>query len=261
VKTVWQELTELYRYREMLRNLTARELRARYKGSFLGFLWTFVHPLLMLIVYTVVFSYVLRIRQDNYAMFLFVGLLPWQYHVQSLTIGSSCLVQNAGLIKKIYFPRSVLPLSTVYANLVNYLLGLVILVPALLLSGVRLTPAVLAFPVVVALQTVLVTGFTLLVAVGNVYFRDLQHLVSVLTNLWFFMTPVFYGLEMVPARLRPVFLLNPVTPLIEAYRAIFLLGRWPHWLSLGAVALGATLLALIGLVIFVRAQRRLTEEL
>ncbi len=258
---LWQEFAEIYRYREMLRNLVARDLRARYKGSLLGFLWTFVHPLLMLAVYTFVFSFVLRIGGENFAMFLFVGLLPWQFHVQSLTIGSTCLVDNANLLKKIYFPRSVLPLATVYANLVNYLLTLIVLVPALLLSGIALTVAVSAFPLVVAVQTVLVTGFTLLFAIGNVYFRDLQHLVTVLVNLWFFLTPVFYGLEMVPASLRPVFLLNPVTPLIEAYRAIFLFGRWPHWPSLGAVALAGTAFALVSMAVFVYAQRRLAEEL
>jgi ABC-2 type transport system permease protein len=261
MKPVWHELAELYRYREMLRNLMARELRARYKGSLLGFLWTLVHPLLMLVVYTLVFYHVLQIRQDNFAMFLFVGLLPWQYHVQSLTIGSTSLVQNASLLKKIYFPRSILPLATVGANLANYLLSLVVLIPALLLSGVTLTVALSAFPLVVVIQTVLVAGLTLLVAIGNVYFRDLQHLVSVLVNLWFFVTPVFYGLELVPEKLRPVFMLNPVTTLIEAYRAIFLHGRWPHWPALGAVGVVGAVLALASMAIFVRAQRRVAEEL
>ena len=116
---MWQELKEIYLYREMLRNLVARELRARYKGSFLGFLWTFLNPLLMLVVYSIVFSFVMRVQVEKYTMFLFVALLPWNYLSQSVLQSAASLVQNANLVKKIYFPRAVLPLSVVAANMVN----------------------------------------------------------------------------------------------------------------------------------------------
>lgn len=150
---VWQQLKELYLYREMLRNLVAKELRARYKGSVLGFFWTFAHPLLMLTVYSVVFSFVMRVKVENYAMFLFAALLPWNYLAQSMIQSSGSFIHNAGLVKKIYFPRAVLPLSVVFANLINYCLGLCVLLPALLLFKIKLTAALLAFPVVLALQT------------------------------------------------------------------------------------------------------------
>ncbi|MBC7107109.1 MAG: ABC transporter permease, partial [Firmicutes bacterium] len=112
---MWQQIAEIYAYREMLRNLVARELRARYKGSVLGFLWTFFNPLFMLVVYSAVFSHVMRVQVENYAMFLFVALLPWNYFAQSVQQAAASLVQNAGLVKKIYFPRAVLPLAVVLA--------------------------------------------------------------------------------------------------------------------------------------------------
>lgn len=245
----------------MLLNLVAKELRARYKGSVLGFFWTFFNPLLMLIVYSVVFSFLMRSTIKNYAMFLFVALLPWNYLANSILQGAVCLVHNASLIKKVYFPREVLPLSVVLANLVNYLLSLFILVPALLIFRVKLTAAVLAFPVILALQTLLVTGITLLVSVGNVYFRDLQHIMGVLLTVWFFLTPVIYPSEMVPWELQKFFALNPAGPIIEAYRDVFFYGRWPDWGHLGYLTLASIVFFFLSLYIFDRLQRAVAEEI
>lgn len=258
---MWQRMKEIYLYREMLLNLVAKELRARYKGSVLGFFWTFFNPLLMLIVYSIVFSFVMRSSIKNYAMFLFVALLPWNYLANSVLQGAASLVQNASLIKKVFFPREVLPLSVVLANLVNYILSLFILVPALLIFKVKLTAALLAFPVVLGLQTLLVTGITLLVAVGNVYFRDLEHITGVLVTVWFFLTPVLYSPEMMPQEARKFFALNPAAPLIEAYREIFFYGRWPDWGHLGYLALASTAFLFFSLYIFDRLQRAVVEEI
>lgn len=142
---MWHQIREVYFYREMLKNLVSKELRARYKGSVLGFLWTFFNPLLMLIVYSVVFSFIMRIETENYAMFLFVALLPWNFLSSSIMQGAASLVQNGSLIKKIYFPREILPLSIVIANLINYLLSLFILIPALIFFKIKITPAILSF--------------------------------------------------------------------------------------------------------------------
>lgn len=261
MRLILEELGDLYRYRAMLQNMVATHLRSRYKGSVLGFLWTFVNPLMMLVVYSVVFSLVLRSSQENYAIFLFVGLLPWYYHAQSLQMGVGCLVQSAGLVKKVYFPRSILPLSIVFGNMMNFLFGLVILVPALLLSGVTPSPSWAAFPVVLASHTLMVLALALLFSVGNVYFRDLEHTLGVAINMWFFLTPILYTLDIVPERMRWPFLLNPLTPIVESYRDVLLHGRWPDWVLLGWLSVGFAGFLLVCLAVFVRAQRRVAEEL
>ncbi|MEW6447341.1 MAG: ABC transporter permease [Bacillota bacterium] len=258
---MWQQIKEIYLYREMLRNLVSKELRARYKGSVLGFFWTFANPLLMLIVYSVVFSFVMRIQVENYAMFLFVALLPWNYLAQSTVQSAASLVQNHGLIKKIYFPRAVLPLSIVFANLTNYALGLFVLVPALLFFHIKLTPALLAFPAIVVLQTLLVVSVGLLIAVATVYFRDLEHITNILITVWFFLTPVLYPADLVPERFRSAYLLNPAAVLVDSYRAIFFYGRWPDWNSLAQLAPVLLALLLISFVIFERLQRAVAEEI
>lgn len=260
VKELLSRLREIYAYREMLINLVAKELRARYKGSILGFLWTFLNPLLMLIVYSIVFSFITRSNIKNYAMFLFVALLPWNYLSTSLLQGAGSLVHNANLIKKVYFPREVLPLSVVLANLVNYLLGLFILIPALLVFRVRLTSALLAFPLVLLAETFLVAALALLVSVGNVYFRDLEHITGVFLTMWFFLTPVLYPPDIIPESVRTVFALNPMTPLITAYRDVFFNGVWPDMEMLGVLTLGYFLLFLGSLVAFERWQRGVAEE-
>ena len=256
-----EELRALYRYREMLRNLVARELRARYKGSVLGFLWTFVNPLMMIMVYTFVFSTVLKTDQEYFSLFLFVGLLPWNYTIQSVLQGAAVMVQNANLVKKVYFPRVLLPLSVVITNLVNYLLSLLILLPALLVGKGVIPATAVAFPVVLLVQTLLLMGLVMLLSIGNVYFRDLEHITAVVTNLWFFLTPIFYSMELVPTHLRTVFLANPMTLIIESYRSILFVGEWPNWLQLGILA-GCSLVFLVGsFLVFQRAQRWSAENL
>ncbi|NPV26676.1 MAG: ABC transporter permease [Firmicutes bacterium] len=258
---MWQRFKEIYQYREMLRNLVAKELQARYKGSVLGFLWTFFNPLLMLIVYSLVFSYVMRMNIENYTMFLFVALLPWNYLANSVLQGASSLVQNAGLVKKVYFPREVLPLAILCTNLVNYVLSLFILIPALLVFKVKITMTVMAFPAVLIVETVFVAGLVLLVAVANVYFRDLEHITGVFMSAWFFLTPVLYPTSLVPEEVRSIFTLNPVAPLMEAYRDIFFYGNWPDWASLGRLGIESLILFVISLVVFDRLQRSVAEEI
>lgn len=258
---MWQRIKEIYAYREMLKNLVSKELRARYKGSVLGFLWTFFNPLLMLIVYSFVFSYVMRSGIENYPMFLFVALLPWNYLSTSIMQGASSLVQNGSLIKKVYFPREVLPLSIVLANLVNYILSLLILIPALLLFKIRLTWSLLAFPLVLMIETFFVISLTLLVSVGNVYFRDLEHITSVFMTAWFFLTPVAYSIETVPPEAMRFFSLNPAAHIIEAYRDIFYEGIWPDWKNLLYVGLGCLILLFMSLLTFQRWQKNIAEEI
>ena len=256
-----KRILECLAYREMLKNLTVRELQVRYKGSVLGFLWTFFNPLLLLVVYSIVFSFIMKSNIEPYPMFLFVALLPWNFMANSVLQGSLSLVQNAGLIKKVYFPRVVLPLSAAFANLINYVLSLAILIPALLLFKVKLSWALLSFPVVLFVETVLVIGLAVLVAVLNVYFRDLEHIIGVLMSVWFFLTPIIYPMDFVPKEARVYFSVNPMTPLIEAYRAIFFYGMWPDWRALGYCAAGFVIFLVVSFSVFDRLQRNVAEEL
>lgn len=258
---MFQHLKELYSYREMFKNLVAKELRARYKGSILGFLWTFINPLMMLVVYSIVFSFVMRSNIEHYSMFLFVGLLPWTYFQTSVIMGNSSIVGNANLIKKIYFPRAILPLAVVASNLINYILCLFILIPALLVFNIKLTVALTAFPFVLLVQTLVVIALTLLVAAANVYFRDLEHITGVLMMAWFFLTPILYTTSMVPEEAKPYFTLNIMTPVIEAYQAIFYYGQFPDFASLGRMAVLFTVILVCSLALFYRLQKAFAEEL
>jgi len=258
---LFQQIKELYAYREMLKNLVAKELRARYKGSVFGFLWTFFNPLLVLVVYSIVFSFVMRVQMERYPLFLFVGLLPWNYLATSAQMGVASIVAGGGLIKKTYFPREVLPLSVVLANLVNYVLSLLILIAALLIVKIPLTLALLAFPVILLVQTFLVAGLTFLLAAANVYFRDLEHITGVVIMAWFFCTPILYPLEMVPAEIKGLFLLNPMVPVIKAYQDIFFYGQFPDWTALGSFAAGAVMFFLLSLEVFRRLQRNFAEAI
>lgn len=254
-------LKEIFAYREMLKNLVSKELRARYKGSFFGFLWTFFNPLLLLIVYSAVFSFVMRVEVENYAMFLFVGLLPWTFFAASLQMGASSIIANANLVKKIYFPRELLPLSVVLSNLVNFVLSLVILIPALLVFGIAVKASIIVYIIILAIQFSLVLGFTLLVSSLNVYFRDLEHILGVALTGWFFLCPIVYPETLVPDNFYNLYYYgNPMTPLVIAYRDIFYNGVFPEWNSLLYVFCYALVILIIGVISFRKLQKSFAEE-
>jgi len=258
---MWQRFKEIIEYREMLRNLVHKELRARYKGSALGFMWTFFHPLLLLVIYSFVFSFVMRVQMENYSLYLFTGLLPWTFHVTSLTMGTNAIVSNSNLITKIYFPREILPLSIVLANMVNYLLALPILIGALIYLDWDMGPSLLVFPLVLLIQALMLTGLTLIVSALNVFFRDLEHLLSVLLTGWFFLCPIVYPISMIPKEYIGIYTsFNPVTPLIIAYTDIFYYSRIPNWNNLLTITGFSIAIFVIGFIIFNHLQKSFAEE-
>lgn len=254
-------IRELYQYREMLKNLVAKELRQRYKGSVLGFLWTFLNPLLMLVIYSIVFSTIMRINIKNYSMFLFVGLLPWTFFSTSVLISAGSIVNNANLIKKIYFPREVLPIAVTFTGLINYLLSLLILIPALIVFKIKITAAVFVLPLIIVLQLMMVLGFAFLVSSLNIYFRDLEHILGVFMTAWFYITPIIFPLQMVPEKFLWLVNLNPVAPLMLAYQDIFYYGVFPKWQSLTYVLLFSLAILFAGIIIFGRLKRNFAEEI
>lgn len=255
-------LKEIYAYREMIYSLVRKDLRGRYKGSLLGFFWTFLNPLLQLIVYTIVFSTIMRMGIEKYYLFLFVALIPWIFFSTSVTGGSSCIIAQQSLVTKIYFPREVIPIAHVTGAFVNMLYCFIIVFIVVFVAGVRINPlAVLCLPVIMIIQYILALGIAMLVSAVTVYFRDLEHILGIITMAWMYLTPVIYPIDMVPEKYYTIFMLNPMTPITIAYRKILYYGTIPEMGTLlQGLGLGVMVL-IIGLLAFNSLKRHFAEEL
>lgn len=255
-------MKELYNYREMIKSLVKKELRGRYKGSFLGFLWTFVNPLLQLLVYSVVFSVIVKMGIDNYSMFLFVALVPWIFFSSSITSGSTVILQQQDLVKKIYFPREILPISYVTSCFVNMIFSFMIIFAVIFVGnyGVNLK-ALLYLPAVMAVEYVLTLGFTFITSSLTVYFRDLEHILNIFSMAWMYLTPILYTPEMIPEEYKQLEYLNPMTAVITAYRDILFYKKIPRMQTMTeALVVGITSLAL-GVLLFRKLKKGFVEEL
>lgn len=258
-------LARLSRYRGLIQSLVARELKARYRGSVLGFFWSFVNPLLLLLIYSFVFKYLLPAKWqgiDHYELFLFCGLLPWTWFSASLLESSGVLIAGGNLIKKVLFPAEILPIVTVLANLVHFLLGLTILAVFLVYYQRPLHPIELAwFPVAVFVQLVLTLGCALLLSALTVHFRDVRDILGHLVTFWFFATPIIYPyLTMQDSQMR-LLNLNPFTHLAITYQEIlFFEGPVGHWKWLLAVGFASVVFFLFGYFVFDRLRDTFAEE-
>jgi ABC-type polysaccharide/polyol phosphate export permease len=265
-----RRLSELYRHRALIGTLVLRELRARYRGSVLGFLWSFLNPLLLMLVYVLVFSVYLRVPMEGYAVFLFSGLLPWLWFSSSLGHAAGVIVGSGALVKRILFPAEILPLVSVLSNLINMLLSLPLLFVFLLAFGIRPGPVLAFLPLLLALQLVLTAGLALALAALNVYLRDVEQILSNGLVLLFFLSPILYPVSTVPVwlplgdsvvlPLRPLYFLNPVAGLVESYQKIFFFGTQPHWIHLGMVTAAAVVALWGGWQVFDRLRDSLAEE-
>ena len=255
-------IKELYLYRQMIFSLVRKDLRGRYKGSVLGFMWTFINPLLQLIVYTVVFSIILKTNIENYYLYLFVALIPWIFFSSSVTGGASSVIAQKDLVKKIYFPRQVIPISYVTSCFVNMALSfaVIFLVIAVMGTGINFT-ALTALPIIMAVEYMLALGTALLTSAVTVYFRDLEHILGIITMAWMYMTPIMYDKSIVPVKLLPLFNLNPMTHIIECYRSVLYHKEFPHLETLVSSALLGLLFLISGHFVFLKLQRHFAEEL
>lgn len=264
---------ELASSRELMANLTLRELRGKYKGSALGWAWSLVNPLVTMAIFTMVFGVVLGTKPPagepsglrNYALFLVCGLLPWNYVAAGMTGAISTLTINASLVKKVWFPREVLVASSVVSNLVAYAIELGVLAIALLIVGNLVLPWLPVVVLLMAVQTLFVLGIGLAVSVLNVYFRDVQHLVGVALQLWFYATPIVYPLTLVDDKLDgwlfTAYSLNPMVVFVEAYRDLLYDLRFPPAATLAYLTVVSVAVFAIGWTIFRRLEPRLAEEL
>lgn len=255
-------LKEIYAYREMMVSLVKRDLKGRYKGSALGFLWTFLNPLFQLAVYTMVFSIIMRMGIKDYYLFLFVALIPWIFFSTSLSGGASCIMTQQDMVKKIYFPREVLPISYVTSQFVNMLLSFIVIFVVLIFAGYRLNLlAILCLPVVMLVEYILALGLTMIMCALTVYLRDLEYVLGIITMAWQFLTPIMYSMDYVPEQYRWVFSFNPMTYIIVAYRDILYYGKVPELKNLlSAIVIGISALV-IGWQVFEHLQKHFVEEL
>lgn len=249
---------ELRQYHELIANLVVRNLKIRYKGSFFGFFWTLFNPLFMMAIY-LIFIRLMRFEMNLAA--LLVGLIPWQFFVMCLSDSVESITGNANLVKKTPFPRFFLPLSIVIANLVNFLLSLVVLFVFLFILGYSFTFSFAWLPVIIAIQFFLCLGLSLFVACTHVYFKDTQHILSVGLLAWFFLTPIIYPLSLIPENFMKWFLFNPMASIIGLYRQALLGSTTVSSLSI-SFCLGITVLFFfIGLKSFRKYEPDFADEL
>jgi lipopolysaccharide transport system permease protein len=257
----------LFSYRELLFSLTKKELKVKYRGSALGFFWSLLNPILTMLVYSFVFSIVLRGGIEQFAIFLICALLPFNFLSNSVNYGAGSIIGNSNLVNKIYFPREIIPLSIVLANLVNFFFELIALFIVLGIMGYKFYLYLYILPVVIFIQFFLVVGMTLLVSALNVFFRDLQHLITIVMMVWFFGTPIIYPLSMVPEKYQFFIKLNPMTVYSAYYRNIFYYVKYPEGagfpsLTETLIALGITLLIFFtGYFVFRKLEYRFAEEI
>lgn len=254
-------LQELLGHRGVLLALVWRELKARYRGSMLGFLWTFLNPLLLMVIYSLVFSVYMRMDLPKYPIFLFTGLLPWIWFSSAMLSGATSIVDGASLIKRVAFPPQLLPTVAVTATLVNLLLALPLLFAFIALSGLSLGWSLLVLPVLIAIQYAFTLGLVLVLSIFTVRYRDLHLLLANFLTLWFFLTPVIYPLDIVPAAFRPLLVINPMVPVVVGYQDVLYRAHLPALGSL-AVAAAVALVALgVGLSVCDRLRWGLVEQI
>ena len=255
-------LQEIYEYREMIYSLIKRDLRGRYKGSVLGFLWTFLNPLFQLVVYTFVFSIVMRAGYDKYYLFLFVALIPWIGFSSSVAGGASCIWSQKDMINKIYFPREVLPIAHVTCQLINMLLSFLVILAVVLVTGHGLNPiALLYLPIIILVEYLLALGLTMLVSAVTVFLRDVEFVLGIIMMAWQFLSPVMYGADMVPEELQGLFALNPMTPILIAYRDVFYYKQVPQISTLLQATVLGIILLIVGVAVFEKLKKHFSEEM
>lgn len=252
---------ELYKYRELLKTNVKKEVRGRYKNSFLGVLWSFLNPLLQLAVYSIIFGSLLGDGNPTYHIYVCVALIPWTFFTSAIQQADFTVIANGNIIQKVYFPREILPISVVTSGAINFVISTLIIVALCLLSGLGLTWYVLLYPIVLLVQYVLILGISFIVSAITVYIRDLEHIIGVILMAAFYATPVVYKIEQLPANLQIIMQLNPMTHIINAYRDIFYYQQMPDFVNLGILFAISIVLLIGGYHIFHKLQKGFAEQL
>ena len=238
----------LYEYRELLKTSISKDVRGKYKNSVLGVIWSFLNPLLQIAVYAIVFPLIMRSNLPNYTVFLCCGLIPWNFFSTATSRTSFTMIENGNIIKKVYFPREILPLSVVTSEAINFIISTIIIVAFVLGYGMGLSKYIIFYPLILIVQYFLLIGISFIVSSVTVYFRDLQHFIGIALQLLFYATPIVYAPD-------------SMTYIINGYRDIFYYQRTPDFASLGIVLAISIALCVIGYFIFKKLQKRFAEEM
>lgn len=251
----------LYKYRELLKTNIKKEIRGKYKNSFLGVLWSFLNPLLQIAVYALVFPFILKNTQDNYVIFLCCGLIPWAFFSTTISRSAFTMVENGNIIKKVYFPREILPISVVTSETVNFLISTIIIIVFVIFGGIGLSKYIMLYPIVLLAQYLLLIAISLIVSSISIYIRDMQHLIGVALQLLFYAAPIVYTPESIPEQFKWILKCNPMTYIISGYRNIFYNQTMIELKPL-LILIGCSVVAcVIGYIIFNKLQKGFAEQL
>ena len=250
-------LRELLSARELLFTWAARDFKVRYSQSILGAAWAILQPFSLMVVYSVIFSLFIRVPTGDvpYPIFAYTALLPWSFFANSLSFAIPSLVSNMSLVSKIHFPREILPLSAILVCLADFLVASCVFVLMMLFYRIPVGLTVLFVPLVLLVQLILTFGISLLASAANVFYRDIRFVIPLVLQIWMYLSPIIYPIDLVPERLRPLYLLNPMATLIDTYRRIILFNQMPDWPHLGLAALVSVLLTIGAYRYFKRAER------
>lgn len=252
---------ELYQYRELLKTNVKKEIRGKYKGSFLGVLWSFVNPLLMTLVYAIVFPFILKTDQPNYITFLVIGILPWNWFTTVISQGTFCILGNSAIIKKVYFPREILPISVVTSGLVNFLISCLIIFIFLIFSGIGFSKYMLFLPLVIVVQYTISLAIVFITSAIDVYIRDAEYIINFIVQMLFYATPILYSADMFNGtKLSFLIKLNPMATIINSYRDILFYKQMPDLKLIFLVFVISLGLLFFGYFIFKKLKKGFAEE-
>lgn len=266
IKNLISSTREIFEYKELLINLTSKELKLKYRNSALGFFWSFLNPILLMLVYTFAFTYIIPINEPHYTVTLLAALLPWNFFTAAVQGSTGSIVSNSNLIKKVYFPREIIPLSLILSNFVNFIITLTILFAAIAISHIKIGWVALLYPLVLILLLLFSIGLSYILSALNVLYRDISHFVEILFMLWMYLTPVIYTYDRVKAMhvshyIKLGFLLNPMTLVIESGRDLLLKNTLPSiWYLVGLVIIDFVLIV-FGNKVFRKIERVFAEEI
>ena len=245
----------IFRYWVLVKALAAKEIKIKYKSAVLGWVWSILHPLLLMIMFSLIFTYIIPVNRDHFPLFLLCALLPWFFFSFSLSSATTSVVDNSSLIKKAYFSYEVIPVSVVVANLVNFLISLGLLIVFLCLGDVFPSWYILFLPVLVFLQVIFVTGVCFICSALHTMYRDIKYGIELILIIWFYATPIFYDLSFVPERFRGIFYFNPLSIFVSLYREILLYRRMPSMALLGMISVISITTLILGKYVFNRYKR------
>lgn len=251
----------LYEYRELLKTNVKKDIRGKYKGSFLGVLWSFLNPLLMVVVYAIVFPYIMKVKTDNYLQYLICGVIPWNFFTTVMGLGMGSIKNNAGIVNKVYFPREILPISAALSGLVNFFISCIIVILFCLFGGLGISWHIILVPIIAIMQFLITAGLVLGLSAINVYIQDTEYIVQFVLNMAFYATPILYLPSLLPSLFQQILNLNPMTHILVAYRDAFMYHTLPGLKTMVILTIISVLVCFIGYKIFKKLEKKFAEQI